>query len=119
MQELLLELTFYHPQTKLREGNVFTPVCDSVHGGTGVSQHAMGRGGMGCVYKCSPRPPGQTPRWADMTPRQTHLPRRALHRAVHILLECIVVSNMFKIGFNHTYVLRDYTDFSLGSLAMK
>ena len=22
---------FYYPQTKLREGNVFTPVCDSVH----------------------------------------------------------------------------------------
>ena len=22
----------YHPQTKLREGNVFTGVCDSVHG---------------------------------------------------------------------------------------
>ena len=33
---------FYCPQTKLREGNVFTPVCDSVQGG--VSQHAMGRG---------------------------------------------------------------------------
>ena len=24
---------FYRPQTKLREGNVFTGVCDSVHGG--------------------------------------------------------------------------------------
>ena len=23
----------YHPQMKLREGNVFTPVCDSVHRG--------------------------------------------------------------------------------------
>ena len=26
---------YYRPQTKLREGNVFTPVCDSVHGGRG------------------------------------------------------------------------------------
>ena len=24
---------FYRPQTKLRKGNVFTPVCDSVHRG--------------------------------------------------------------------------------------
>ena len=29
---------FYRPQTKLREGNVFTHVCDSVHkGGGGIS----------------------------------------------------------------------------------
>ena len=28
--------TYYRPQTKLRKGNVFTGVCDSVHGG-GVS----------------------------------------------------------------------------------
>ena len=27
----------YRPQTKLREGNVFTPVCDSVNRGRGVS----------------------------------------------------------------------------------
>ena len=26
-------LIYYRPQTKLRKGNVFTPVCDSVHGG--------------------------------------------------------------------------------------
>ena len=25
--------TYYRPQTKLRKGNVFTPVCDSVHRG--------------------------------------------------------------------------------------
>ena len=29
----------YRPQTKLREGYIFTPVCNSVHRG-GVSQHA-------------------------------------------------------------------------------
>ena len=33
---------YYHPQTKLREGNVFTPVCDSVHGCVCVFQHALG-----------------------------------------------------------------------------
>ena len=30
------EYHYYHPQTKLREGNVFTHVCDSVHGGGGL-----------------------------------------------------------------------------------
>ena len=30
---LKVRKTFYHPQTKLREGNVFTAVCDSVHRG--------------------------------------------------------------------------------------
>ena len=29
---------FYRPQTKLREGNVFTPVYDSVHGEGGLCQ---------------------------------------------------------------------------------
>ena len=33
----------YRPQIKLRKGNVFIPVCDSVHMG-GVSQHALGWG---------------------------------------------------------------------------
>ena len=38
----LLSLTHcYRPQTKLREGNVFTPVCHSVHGGLPVDS-AMG-----------------------------------------------------------------------------
>ena len=31
--ELDLAQVFYRPQTKLREGNVFTGVCDSVHRG--------------------------------------------------------------------------------------
>ena len=29
---------FYHPQTKLQKGNVFTPVYDSIHRG---SVHAL------------------------------------------------------------------------------
>ena len=39
------------PATKLRQGNVFTPVCHSVHGGSAT--------------------PGQTPPWAD-TPCAVH-----------------------------------------------
>ena len=34
MQIIHMSITYYdHSQTKLREGNVFTPLCDSVHGG--------------------------------------------------------------------------------------
>ena len=36
---------FYRPQTKLREGNVFTGVCDSVHGGCLVPGGVWSGGG--------------------------------------------------------------------------
>ena len=53
----LVELTsFYRSQTKLREGNVFTPVYQSFCSQRGIFQHAMD---MGCT------PPRQTPPWAD------------------------------------------------------
>ena len=36
-------MVYYRPQTKLREGNVFTPVSDSVHGrGACVVERGMG-----------------------------------------------------------------------------
>ena len=53
----------YRPQTKLQKGNVFTPVCDSVH--------RRGR--------CTP--PGQTPPLGRHTPRQTPPPLRQTPRA--------------------------------------
>ena len=37
---------YYHPQTKLREGNVFTPVCDSVHRGRGCIPACIGQRGL-------------------------------------------------------------------------
>ena len=81
----------YRPQTKLREANVFTPVCHSVLRGRRafVSQYAMGWG----VHPLD-RPPGQTPPstpnlWADP------LLGRPPPRAVHILLECILVMIIF------------------------
>ena len=68
----------YRPQRKLREGNIFTPVCDSVHMGggslsTGSVKGSLSRGsltraslsGRGCPY--------------------------GKERAVRILLECILV----------------------------
>ena len=57
-------LYYYCPQMKLWEGNVFTPVCDSVHGG--VSQHAMGWRGLPLGLG------GCTAPWADIPLGQTH-----------------------------------------------
>ena len=68
----ILNTHCYRPQTKLRKGNVFTPVCHSVHTGGGV--HSPGQ-----------TSPEQTPPWADIPPR------RPLQRTVRIPLECIVV----------------------------
>ena len=50
---------FLPPATKLEQGNVFTGVCDSVHGG-------------GCLHQAPP--PKQTPPGEQTPPRdQTHL----------------------------------------------
>ena len=63
----------YRPQTKLREGNVFTPVCDSVHRGEGVSVY-----GDALDREPSDRdPPGQRPPGRD-PPAQTPLHRDRL-----------------------------------------
>ena len=50
-------LGFYRPQTKLRNGYVFTPVCHSVHGGWGLSApvHA------GIYRHLGRQPPGRRP----------------------------------------------------------
>ena len=85
-------------ETKLQQGNVFTPVCHSVH-----------RGGV-CLSACwdthtpleAPpphpleAPPRSTPTEAH-TPLEAHppgstpSPRRSLQRTVRILLECFLV----------------------------
>ena len=39
---------YYRPQTKLREGNVFTPVCDSVYRGESLSGGSLSKGGLPC-----------------------------------------------------------------------
>ena len=49
---------FYRPPTKLREGNVFTGVCHSVHGGRGLGYQVLSRGGR--VY---PTPPPSPEEW--------------------------------------------------------
>ena len=51
-----LDLLYYRAQTKLREGNVFTPVCDLFVG----VYPSMQRAGGVCLWVCTP--PEQTPR---------------------------------------------------------
>ena len=86
---------YYHLQTKLREGNVFTPVlcfC-SQHGG--VSQHALGRG---CVSQHAMGQEGCLPRglsaWEVVCALGGCLPRgESAQRAVTFFVT-------FEIGFN-------------------
>ena len=78
-------MNYYRPQTKLRKGNVFTPVCQSFCSREGVS--AQG------VYHSMhwERPPWQTPLLGRHPLVRHPLPRRSLQRTVHILQECILV----------------------------
>ena len=70
----------YQPQTKLLEGNVSTPVCDSVHRGWGGMHDQGGMHGRGYVWQGVMHGGGHT--WQERWP---------LKRAVRILLECILV----------------------------
>ena len=97
MYKLILNLhvsdsTNYRPQTKLQEGNVLTPVCQSFcsHGGMCIPACIWGRHPPPRQTSPGqkPHPSGQTPPWAGTPP-----PRRPLLRTVRILLECILVSN--------------------------
>ena len=55
-------LYFYRSQTKLREGNVFTPVCHSVHRERGSTHPTDADPPIEC------RPPGGRPPYADVPP---------------------------------------------------
>ena len=76
------------PATKLRQGNVFTLVCHSVHG-QGVAYTTPG----------ADTPPTEQmhPRGADIPPRSRPPPAQCMlrdtgnKRAIRILLECILV----------------------------
>ena len=79
-QKFTLQAICYRSQTKLREGNVFTPVCQSF-----CSQEREGQ----CTPSLADAP------WADTPGADTlhSTPRRwPLKRAVRILPECILVA---------------------------
>ena len=93
----------------MRQGNVFTPVCHSVHGGRWLSAsvHAGIHTPLGRTHprKHTPAPPPPKKHLpeAHSHPPETHSPgstppgkhpsspRRSLQRTVRILLECFLV----------------------------
>ena len=87
-KKLICRKGFLLSATQLRQGNVFTPVCHSVHGGGG------------CLAEAPPPradTPGQTAPWTNNPlplgrhPLGRHNPPRDGHYRVRILLECILV----------------------------
>ena len=77
-----MKASYLPPAKKLRQGNVFTPVCHSVH-----------RGGLPHTHHH--HPPGQTPSFGRHLPDR-HPPVQCMlgygqPTAVHILLECNLV----------------------------
>ena len=90
---------FYRPQTKLWEGNIFTPVCDSVHRGLDLldrdlpgQRHPMtetpGQRPLS-PWTETPHPWTETPR--QRPPDRDPPPPHGKEWAVLILLECILV----------------------------
>ena len=75
----------YLLQTKLWEGNVFTPVCDYVHRDGLCPGRSLSRG-----------------------VSVTETPGTVEERAVHILLECILVSGEKSERNNHAEVIKLY-----------
>ena len=87
---------YYRPQTKLREGNVFTPVCDSVHRGGvsvwgGLCREGSLSGGLYpgglCLGGLCPVSRGSL--YGGVSVRRH--PPYGKERTVRILLECILV----------------------------
>ena len=103
---------FYQPQRSCGQGNIFTPVCHSVHRGGGLPQCMLGCHPSGRRHhpplcqgdppaketprkeappaKETPPPEGGIPR--KETPREGDLPAI---RSIRILLECILVYYLY------------------------
>ena len=92
-------LTFLPPATKWQQGNVFTPVCHSVHRG------ALCQGETDTPYTETPgqRPPGERPPDRDSLHRDPPRQRPSKQRpppysnqlVVRILLECILILKIY------------------------
>ena len=91
----------YRPQRSCGQGNIFTPVCHSVHSWGSASVHA-GIPPLGADTPPrdqtppgpDPSPPEQTPP-QDQTPPGSRLQHTVYERPVRILLECILVNFQF------------------------
>ena len=105
--------------TKLRQGNVFTPVCHSVHipradtpqADTSLGRHPPGR------HPPGRHPPGQTHPWVATPTLVQCILDTVNKQVVHILLECILV--FLNLGFivHWALVLLILSNFSFLSVA--
>ena len=94
-------LSCYRPQQSCGQGNIFTPVCHSVHRG-GLPQCMLG-------YPPGSRPPGiRHPPGSD-TPPGSRLQHTVYERPGRILLECFLVTGhnkvVAKVIFLHLFVI--------------
>ena len=97
-------LSYYRPQTKFAKVMfLHLSVSHSVHGGS-VSVHAgiADPPGADIPQEQTPDPPGTDPHGADTPTAQCMLGDTANKRAVHILLECILVKFVSKDGNGFT-----------------
>ena len=89
----------YRPKRSFGQGNIFTPVCHSVHRGGGLARRTPPRHGGTPPRACPPRhgephpgmeerpPPGME----NPPPPRSRLRHTVYDRPVRILLECILV----------------------------
>ena len=84
--QFCIEQDVYRPQRSLRQGYVFTPVCNFVQGGVLCLAGTLSSGGCLCPRQVPVRqvhPSGQVhPSW-QVHPPQVHTPRQMFPRAVH------------------------------------
>ena len=95
--QLLIPKYFTTIRNVLRQGYVFTGVCESVHGGWCGRPPPPGRHPPRQTYPLADIPPQQTPPGRHNPPPWPDLPsptRWLLQRTVRILLECILVLNL-------------------------
>ena len=92
---------FLPAATKLGQGNVFTGVCDSVHGGGAVCHSASWDTPPRSRHP-PPRPPGSRHIPWEQTPPGSWLRHTVNERPVRTLLECILVL-CISIPFNHSF----------------
>ena len=119
----------YRPQRSCGQGNIFTPVCHSVHRAGSLPQCMLG-------YHHPPRsrhppqeqtpplgadttppgpdtppeqtPPEQTPPWEQRHPPGSRLQHTVYERPVRILLECILVVKLFSFQIHSLHLKIDY-----------
>ena len=111
MTQIKLSWHYYRPQRSCGQGNIFTPVCHSVHREGSASVHAGiptpprtrspqsrhpspgNRHPPGTTPLQTPQDHTHTPPGAD-TPPRSRLQHTIYERPVRILLECILVETL-------------------------